>query len=103
MLALILAGGRGRRMDILCYNRPKPALAFAGKYRVIDFSLSNCCHSSINDVAVLTDYQRSRISNYLNGWNDINRAFKEFNLLEPRFGSYRGTADAVYQNIDYLR
>ena len=57
VLAMILAGGRGRRMNILCHERPKPALPFAGRFRVIDFSLSNCVHSQINDVAVLTDHQ----------------------------------------------
>lgn len=103
MLAFILAGGRGKRMDVLCYNRPKPALTFAGKYRVIDFSLSNCFHSGIGSVAILTDYQRSSITNYLNNWNNSNKVFENFDLLEPRSGSYRGTADAVYQNLDYLR
>ena len=53
VLAMILAGGRGRRMDILCHERPKPALPFAGRFRIIDFSLSNCAHSEINSVVVL--------------------------------------------------
>lgn len=55
-LALILAGGRGKRMDMLCDVRPKPALPFAGRFRVIDFSLSNCVHSHIGDIGVITDY-----------------------------------------------
>jgi glucose-1-phosphate adenylyltransferase len=57
--AMVLAGGRGKRMGVLCDSKPKPALPFAGKYRVIDFSLSNCLNSRIQDVAVLTGYQRS--------------------------------------------
>ena len=55
-LAMILAGGKGKRMDILCQVRPKPALPFAGRFRVIDFSLSNCVHSQIRNIAILTDY-----------------------------------------------
>lgn len=102
-LAMILAGGRGKRMEILCHVRPKPALSFAGGFRVIDFSLSNCIHSQINNIAVLTDYQRSHMAKYLNGWRSDNAQFTNFDILEPRKESYKGTADAVYQNLDYLR
>jgi len=101
-VALIMAGGRGKRMDILSYLRPKPALPFAGGFRVIDFSLSNCIHSQINDIAILTDYQRSSMANYLRQWNSANIPLKELDILEPENGSYKGNADAVYQNLHYL-
>jgi glucose-1-phosphate adenylyltransferase len=103
VLAMILAGGQGKRMDILCQVRPKPALPFAGGFRVIDFSLSNCVHSQIRDIAVLTDYQRSHMAKYLRSWYLNNPCFSGFHVLEPRAGSYNGTADAVYQNLAYLR
>jgi glucose-1-phosphate adenylyltransferase len=102
-LAMVLAGGKGKRMDILCQVRPKPALPFAGRFRVIDFSLSNCIHSEIRDIAVLTDYQRENMSKYLRSWYMNNPGLCEFCILEPRAGSYKGTADAVYQNLDYLK
>jgi glucose-1-phosphate adenylyltransferase len=101
--AFILAGGRGKRMGILCDVRPKPALSFAGSFCVVDFSLSNCVHSGITNIAVLTDYQRDYMTHYLNHWKLANAASVNFHILEPRRGSYRGTADAVYQNIEYLR
>ncbi len=100
--AVILAGGRGKRMDILCYVRPKPALPFAGKFRVIDFTLSNCIHSQIKDIAVLTDYQRSSIADYIRQWRHSNAHGANCHVLEPKAGSYFGTADAVYQNLDYI-
>lgn len=65
VLAMVLAGGRGKRMDILCHVRPKPTLSFAGGFRVIDFSLSNCVHSGIRNIAVLADYQRTQMAEYL--------------------------------------
>ncbi len=99
--ALILAGGRGTRMDMLCYLRPKPALPFAGKFRVIDFSLSNCIHSYISDIGVLVDHKRADMSAYLNEWYMANRESVSLSILPPQ-GSYAGTADAVYQNLDYL-
>ncbi len=102
-LAMVLAGGQGKRMDILCHLRPKPALPFAGSFRVIDFSLSNCLHSHIYDVALLTDYQRSHMASYLKRWSLANIDSTGLQVLEPRAGSYQGTADAVYQNIDSLR
>jgi glucose-1-phosphate adenylyltransferase len=101
MTAVILAGGRGARMDILCQMRPKPTLPFAGRFRVIDFSLSNCIYSQINQIALLTDYQRSYMADYVRFWNTVNG--KAVHTWEPRTGSYKGTADAVYQNLDYIR
>ena len=101
-LAMILAGGKGKRMDILCRERPKPALPFAGRFRVIDFSLSNCVNSQIQNIAVLTDYQRSHMANYLKSWSLNNPGHDKFQVLEPKAVSYKGTADAVYQNLDFL-
>ena len=65
MVALIMAGGWGKRMDVLCRMRPKPALPFVGKFKVIDFTMSNCVCSGINDLAILTDYQHSCMAKYL--------------------------------------
>ncbi len=101
--AMLLAGGQGKRMDILCQVRPKPALPFAGRFRVIDFSLSNCVHSQIGKIAVLTDYERRYMGEYLRQWRWSNPGNWSLDILEPRSGSYAGTADAIYQNIDYLR
>jgi glucose-1-phosphate adenylyltransferase len=100
-VALIMAGGRGKRMDVLCRIRPKPALPFAGKFSVIDFALSNCVYSGIADLAILTDYQRSYLARYLRGWG-LSNAIRTFRILEPSTGSYKGTADAVFQNLPYL-
>jgi glucose-1-phosphate adenylyltransferase len=101
-LATILAGGRGKRMDIFCQHMAKPALPFAGITRVIDFTLSNCVHSLVENVAILVDYHRNNMESYLNRWISGNNGFENFHLLEPDSGSYNGTADAVYQNIDFL-
>ena len=100
-VAVIMAGGRGKRMDVLCHVRPKPALPFAGRFSVIDFALSNCVYSGITDLAVLTDYQRSHLARYLREWG-LSNAVKTFRVLEPGAGSYRGTGDAVFQNVPYL-
>jgi glucose-1-phosphate adenylyltransferase len=100
-LAFIMAGGRGKRMDLLCDVRPKPALPFAGRFKVIDFTLSNCIYSGINDLAILTDYQRSDMAKYLREWASVN-AVGNFDVLEPDAGSYKGTADSIYQNLPYL-
>jgi glucose-1-phosphate adenylyltransferase len=100
-VALIMAGGRGERMDVLCYVRPKPALPFAGKFKVIDFTLSNCVYSGIDDFAILTDCQRSYMARYLREWG-LSNAVRTFHILEPKTGSYKGTADAVFQNLPHL-
>lgn len=102
-VAMILAGGRGSRMDILCQGRPKPLLPLAGRLRVIDFSLSNCIHSGIGNVAVLVDYQRQHLADYLEEWRSVNGAGNGLDILEPKSCSYRGTVDAVYQNLDHLK
>ncbi|MFC2035608.1 glucose-1-phosphate adenylyltransferase family protein [Chloroflexota bacterium] len=101
-IAMILAGGNGKRMGILCQDRAKPTLHFAGTFRIIDFSLSNCMHSQIQDVAVLTGHQRINMAKYLNSWYLNNPGFGGFHILEPKAGFYEGTADAVYKNLDYL-
>jgi len=100
-VAVILAGGRGRRMDALCEVRPKPVLPFAGGNRVVDYALSNCVNSKLGRIVVLTDYQRSSMRTYLASWEDAG-ARTSLEILEPRFGSYRGTADAVHQNLDMV-
>jgi glucose-1-phosphate adenylyltransferase len=101
--AMILAGGRGTRMDMFCHHRPKPTLPFGGKYRVIDFTLSNCLNSCIKNIAVLVDYQRSSMTEYLNKWSSANNRMENLSVLQPENGSYIGTSDAVYQNLDYLK
>jgi len=90
-------------MDILCHVRPKPSLPFAGAYRVIDFCLSSCIHSGIHDVVILVDYQRVQMTNYLRRWHSANADLANFHILEPKVGSYKGTADAVYQNLEFLQ
>jgi glucose-1-phosphate adenylyltransferase len=100
--ALILAGGRGKRMDIFCEQRPKPILPFAGKHRVIDATLNNCFQSKIENVAVLVDYQRLLMTRYLQEWNSAHMGAPAVAVLPPRLGSYAGTANAVFQNLDYL-
>jgi len=100
--AFILAGGRGKRMDILCHLRPKPALPFAGRFRVIDFTLSNCVHSQISSMAALVDYQRVDMTQYLKRWHLANSRAGSLSVLQPKIGSYAGTADAVYQNLNHV-
>ena len=100
--AMILAGGHAKRMGMLCYPRPKPALPFAGKFRVIDFTLSNCFHSQVRNIAVLVDYQHVNIAEYLRGWQSSNVNAGSPSILKPNIGHYAGTADAVFQNLDYV-
>jgi glucose-1-phosphate adenylyltransferase len=100
-IAVIMAGGRGKRMDVLCRVRPKPVLPFAGRFNVIDFTLSNCVHSGIDDLAILTDYQRSHMARYLRAWG-LSNSVGTLRVLEPAAGSYKGTADAVFGNLPNL-
>ncbi|WP_292741882.1 sugar phosphate nucleotidyltransferase, partial [Methylophaga sp. UBA2687] len=108
-LALILAGGRGSRLKQLTGWRAKPAVPFGGKFRIIDFPLSNCVNSGIRRVGVLTQYKaHSLIRHIQQGWGFMRGALGEFVELLPASqrteqGWYTGTADAVYQNIDILR
>ncbi len=109
-LAMILAGGRGSRLSVLSDKRAKPAVPFAGKYRIIDFPLSNCVNSSINTVGILTQYRpRSLMDHIRNGapW-DLDRINGGVYFLSPYLGRsdsdwYAGTADAIYQNLDFVR
>ena len=107
--ALILAGGRGSRLKALTQWRAKPAVPFGGKFRIIDFPLSNCVNSGIRKVAIMTQYKsHSLIRHIQNGWGFLRAEFGEFVELIPAQQRtsdewYSGTADAVYQNIDILR
>jgi glucose-1-phosphate adenylyltransferase len=103
VLAMILAGGGAKSMDVLCHGRGKASLPFAGKFRLIDLALTNCVRSRIRDIAILTDYHRSNMANYLSQWCVTNASDYNLFVLEPKVSSYRGTADAVLQNIDYLQ
>ncbi len=108
-LALILAGGRGSRLKQLTLWRAKPAVPFGGKFRIIDFPLSNCMNSGIRRVGVLTQYKaHSLLQHIQRGWGFLRGEFGEFVELLPaqqRIQSswYAGTADAVYQNLDIIR
>lgn len=96
-VAVVLAGGRGSRMGPLCEHRAKPVLPFLWRYRIMDFTLWNTIHSGIWNIAALTDYQRASVHEYLR-----SAAPCKVEALDPPRGSYRGTADAVYQNLDYI-
>ena len=89
-------------MGVFCRQRAKPALPFAGWVHVVDFTLSNCVHALLDDIFVLTDYERSNMARYLHRWACENRRQDSLKILEPRCGSYSGTADAVFRNIDFL-
>src|SRR5438046_9414716 len=109
-LALVLAGGRGSRLKQLTDRRAKPAVFFGGKFRIIDFALSNCLNSNIRRIAVLTQYKAHSLLRHLQlGWSFLRPEMNEFLDLLPaqqRLDEatwYRGTADAVYQNFDILR
>ena len=108
-LALILAGGRGSRLKHLTEWRAKPAVPFGGKFRIIDFPLSNCVNSDIRQIAVLTQYKaHSLIRHIQKGWSFFRGEFGEFVELLPasqrlETSWYKGTADAVYQNLDIIR
>ena len=109
-VALILAGGRGSRLKQLTDWRAKPAVPFGGKFRIIDFPLSNCINSGIRRVGVITQYKaHSLIKHVQRGWGFLRGEFNEFVELLPaqqrvdEVSWYKGTADAVYQNLDILR
>jgi len=109
-LALVLAGGRGSRLMDLTDNLAKPAIPFAGKFRIIDFPLSNCIHSGIRKVAVPTQYRSHQLIQHVQrGWGFLKNELQEFIEIWPAQQQtadeswYRGTADAVYQNIDYIQ
>ena len=108
-VALVLAGGRGSRLHELTLWRAKPAVHFGGKFHIVDFALSNAINSGIRRVGVLTQYKAHSLVRHLrDGWCGFKRALGEFVDVLPASqridaGWYRGTADAVYQNIDIIR
>lgn len=108
-LALIMAGGRGERLKHLTLWRTKPAVPFGGKFRIIDFPLSNCINSGIRRIGVLTQYKaHSLILHIQRGWGHFRGEFGEFVELLPaqqriEASWYAGTADSIYQNLDIIR
>ena len=107
-LAVIMAGGRGERLKGLTEHRAKPATPFGGKFRIIDFVLSNCVNSGIRQIFILTQYKaHSLIQHVQRGWGYLHGELGEFIDIVPaqqQLGEiwYRGTADAVYQNLDII-
>ncbi len=108
-MALLLAGGQGSRLGGLTRNRAKPAVSFCGKYRIIDFSLSNCTNSNIHTVGILIQYKPFLLNSYIrlgSAW-DLNNPFGGVHVLPPFLGDaegswYNGTANAVYQNYEFI-
>lgn len=109
ILAMILAGGQGTRLKILTMNNAKPAVPFGGKYRIIDFTLSNCSNSGIDTIGVLTQYQPHILNSHIgigSPW-DLDRNSGGVTILPPHIRNdggnwYMGTADAIYQNISFI-
>lgn len=109
VVAMIMAGGEGTRLSVLSEKRAKPSVPFAGKYRIIDFTLSNCVNSGIFDVGVLTQYRPHSLNDHIGigkPW-DLDRNRGGVRLLQPYQGRsdqswYRGTADAIYQNLNFI-
>ncbi len=109
-IALVLAGGRGSRLKQLTDRRAKPAVYFGGKFRIIDFALSNCLNSGIRRMAVVTQYKSHSLMRHLQrGWSFLRAELNEMVDVLPAQQRtddgrwYRGTADAVYQNLDIIR
>lgn len=109
IVAMLLAGGAGNRLYVLTKERAKPAVPFGGKYKIIDFPLSNCVNSSIDTVGVLTQYQPLELNTYIgNGqpW-DLDRMYGGVHILPPYLAGatgqwYKGTANAIYQNLHFI-
>lgn len=109
MIAMLLAGGQGSRLGVLTAKVAKPAVSFGGKYRIIDFPLSNCINSGVDTVGVLTQYQPLRLNTHIGigiPW-DLDRNVGGVTVLPPYEKSansewYTGTANAIYQNLDYM-
>jgi len=110
VIAVILAGGQGERLSVLSRERAKPAVPFGGKYRIIDFTLSNCVNSGLYDVSVLTQYRPHSLNDHIGigrPW-DLDRSHRGVRLLQPFQGGrrnadwYSGTADAVHQNLSFV-
>jgi glucose-1-phosphate adenylyltransferase len=101
--AMILAGGKGDRMDILCHHRAKPLLYFAGNHRIIDFTLSNCINSGIYTIGLATGYDHLNVADYVSQWFLSNNQLANLSILEPPDRMYLGTADAIYKNLEFIR
>ena len=109
MIAMILAGGQGSRLGIFTKKLAKPAVPFGGKYRIIDFPLSNCSNSGIDTVGVLTQYRPLILNTHIgigSPW-DLDRKTGGVSILPPYMNEtegswYRGTAHAIYQNINFI-
>ena len=104
-LALILAGGRGSRLDILSERRSKPAVPFAGKFRIIDFALSNCTNSGIFQIGILTQYLPLSLNEHIGvgkPW-DLDRRDSFVTLLQPNNSWYEGTGDAIRKNLEFIK
>ena len=109
MIAMLLAGGQGSRLGVLTQKVAKPAVSFGGKYRIIDFPLSNCINSGVDTVGVLTQYQPLRLNAHIGigiPW-DLDRNVGGVTILPPYERSkgsdwYTGTANAIYQNLEYM-
>ncbi len=109
IVAMLLAGGQGSRLHVLTKQTAKPAVPFGGKYRIIDFTLSNCSNSGVDTVGVLTQYQPLELNAYIGSgqpW-DLDRGYGGVHILPPYSGSaggqwYKGTANAVYQNLEFI-
>jgi glucose-1-phosphate adenylyltransferase len=111
VLAMVLAGGEGKRLSVLAHERAKPAVPFAGKYRIIDFALSNCVNSGISRVAVIPQYNPRSLARHIGvgrPW-DLDRTIGGLTLLYPFVSTngemhwYKGTADAVYHNLQFIQ
>lgn len=109
MIAMLLAGGQGSRLGVLTKNLAKPAVPYGGKYRIIDFPLSNCVNSGIDTVGVLTQYRPLELNSYIGDgqpW-DLDRHFGGVSILPPYVSGkagewYKGTANSIYQNMEFI-
>ncbi|MFZ9296484.1 MAG: sugar phosphate nucleotidyltransferase, partial [Bacteroidia bacterium] len=109
IVAMLLAGGKGTRLEALTKKIAKPAVSYGGKYRIIDFPLSNCAHSGIDTVGVLTQYESVFLNTYIGngekwGLNGVRSLTATLPPRQTEDGAswYKGTADAIFQNLDFL-
>ena len=110
VIAMLLAGGQGSRLKVLTQKTAKPAVPFGGKYRIVDFPLSNCVNSGIDTVGILTQYQPLELNEYigngqpwgLNKTHSCAQVLPPYERFDKKSGWYKGTANAIYQNIDFI-